>query len=897
MRQIFEEGEGEGGEPPVIHQEVLVRHALGAAPSATRRLSWHPQLDSLLAVAAKDRVCLVNVPPTLGVAASPEFASPAVPAAPATEGAITALAFCDRGDMLAVADDKGYVYVWGLGREVVDGWASGAALEPLAAEPDVKFHAFEGNGFVSTLDFLPSKSKQQQQKVCWRLCDLIIPAHTRPTAQFFLCLVCNCLRFLLLFSDALLSPPSCVCFFPAWLSLLTSCAPALPHVRLQAVLVVGDATCRVLKLWSIDIESKPRCCHTLELVSGRAGPDAFFNHMVLQPGFGAIVLANTKGKQVYVLHAKQYDDDDGSGARFDYVSDFAVTQPILSLTTTTEPCFEDGSEVFQLFTVQTEGIQQYTLFPEVCLPIAEEAETEAEAAAGAARAESPPLLTPAEVMQHVDNNNNKKQPKPRQAPVEAAVVPSPVPAAAEAETADAASDTASDAASPFRPQGTDGAEAAAPAAVVVAVAASAGPSCHPLPDRATGTSEHGSSGSPPASTTAFATAEAMAPVSAAATREHPMPPQPTMLVQKLSVSGTTQLVPLEASAVTAAAAAAPPREKADEVDAGSEESDGGEEEEASRLVPEQQVGAAAAGTLAATSGAGGSSSDMARMLALQEQLLSQLASSQVQTAKLVRQELAKAAKASEAATARAVDAALKAHAKAAEGERAREAKKEREETAKQLQLAVASIVKDLGGKVTDASRATVAAVGNSLAASVTRAVGEALPAALGSGATQTALEKALGGQLRGALPKAVSDAFAAAVIPAFERAAAAMFGQIEATFASGLAEHLAASRASSELLGVSLQQAAAQVSDAAKQLAAAAGEAGAGGGGGGGERAGAISLAELEARKDPKHVIAGEPAPRCPPPALVCRCRILLPSILQAGAGAVAAPLFYCPRS
>lgn len=29
-----------------------------------------------------------------------------------------------------------------------------------------------------------------------------------------------------------------------------------------------------------------------------------------------------------------------------------MTQPILSMTTTTESCFEDGSEVFHLYTVQ-----------------------------------------------------------------------------------------------------------------------------------------------------------------------------------------------------------------------------------------------------------------------------------------------------------------------------------------------------------------------------------------------------------------------------------------------------------------------------------------------------------------------------------------------------------------
>ena len=90
----------------MIQQEVLVRHDFKPLPTASRRLAWHPNLDSVLAVATSDRVCLVNVPPTKGVALSPEFKSPAVPSGPSTEGAITSLAFSDRGDMLAVADDK-----------------------------------------------------------------------------------------------------------------------------------------------------------------------------------------------------------------------------------------------------------------------------------------------------------------------------------------------------------------------------------------------------------------------------------------------------------------------------------------------------------------------------------------------------------------------------------------------------------------------------------------------------------------------------------------------------------------------------------------------------------------------------------------------------------------------
>eukprot|EP00955_Chlamydomonas_euryale_P103211 365471-Chlamydomonas_euryale.AAC.29 len=61
---------------------------------------------------------LAQVPPTSGVAVSPEFATPARPAGAMTDGAITALAFVDRGDMLAVADAQGFVYVWALDADV-----------------------------------------------------------------------------------------------------------------------------------------------------------------------------------------------------------------------------------------------------------------------------------------------------------------------------------------------------------------------------------------------------------------------------------------------------------------------------------------------------------------------------------------------------------------------------------------------------------------------------------------------------------------------------------------------------------------------------------------------------------------------------------------------------------
>lgn len=75
-----------------------------------------------------------------------------------------------------------------------------------------------------------------------------------------------------------------------------------------------------------------------------------------------------------------------------------------------------------------------------------------------------------------------------------------------------------------------------------------------------------------------------------------------------------------------------------------------------------------------------------------------------------------------------------------------------------------------------------------------------------------AVEKALGTQLRSTMPKALADglkdSFATSVIPSFERATQAMFGQIEGAFSSGLNQHLKAATAE---VSASLRESAAQV--------------------------------------------------------------------------------------
>ncbi len=50
----------------VPQDEMLFSQSFGENASANTRLSWHPDLENLLAVAAPDRIAFVNVPPTIG---------------------------------------------------------------------------------------------------------------------------------------------------------------------------------------------------------------------------------------------------------------------------------------------------------------------------------------------------------------------------------------------------------------------------------------------------------------------------------------------------------------------------------------------------------------------------------------------------------------------------------------------------------------------------------------------------------------------------------------------------------------------------------------------------------------------------------------------------------------
>lgn len=110
-----------------------------------------------------------------------------------------------------------------------------------------------------------------------------------------------------------------------------------------------------------------RCTQTLELVSSLENrfEEAFFNQVAVLPQASLILLANAKKNAIYAVHV-EYGPDPAS-TRLDYIADFTVAMPILSLTGTHESQ-PDGEHVVQVYCVQTMAIQQYGLELSLCLP-------------------------------------------------------------------------------------------------------------------------------------------------------------------------------------------------------------------------------------------------------------------------------------------------------------------------------------------------------------------------------------------------------------------------------------------------------------------------------------------------------------------------------------------------
>ncbi|KAJ6848018.1 enhancer of mRNA-decapping protein 4-like [Iris pallida] len=142
------------------------------------------------------------------------------------------------------------------------------------------------------------------------------------------------------------------------------------------VLITAGPLNREVKIWTSTSEDgwllpsdseSWQCTQTLELRSS-AQPrheEAFFNQVVVLPKANLILLANAKKNAIYAVHV-DYGQCPAS-TRMDYIADFTVTMPILSVTCTSDS-FPDGEQVVQVYCVQTQAIQQYALDLAQCLP-------------------------------------------------------------------------------------------------------------------------------------------------------------------------------------------------------------------------------------------------------------------------------------------------------------------------------------------------------------------------------------------------------------------------------------------------------------------------------------------------------------------------------------------------
>ncbi|KAL2636093.1 hypothetical protein R1flu_007572 [Riccia fluitans] len=155
-------------------------------------------------------------------------------------------------------------------------------------------------------------------------------------------------------------------------------APRRPD---HAVLVTAGPFNRELKLWAQStVDGLPpkagggtwQCIQTLELKSSASEgrlDKAFFNQVLVVPRASLILLANAKKNAIYVVHFEF--GSTAAATRMDYLAEFSVTMPILSLTATSEGV-SDGEGTVQVYCVQTQAIQQYALDLCQCLPPPEE---------------------------------------------------------------------------------------------------------------------------------------------------------------------------------------------------------------------------------------------------------------------------------------------------------------------------------------------------------------------------------------------------------------------------------------------------------------------------------------------------------------------------------------------
>ncbi|XP_022723655.1 enhancer of mRNA-decapping protein 4-like isoform X4 [Durio zibethinus] len=149
-----------------------------------------------------------------------------------------------------------------------------------------------------------------------------------------------------------------------------------PHRPDHIVLITGGPLNCEVKIWASASEEgwllpsdgeSWQCIQTLELRSSAESKveDAFFNQVVALPRAGLLLLANAKKNAIYAVHIDYGLNP--AATHLDYIAEFTVTMPILSLTGTSDN-LPGGEHTVQVYCVQTQAIQQYALDLSQCLP-------------------------------------------------------------------------------------------------------------------------------------------------------------------------------------------------------------------------------------------------------------------------------------------------------------------------------------------------------------------------------------------------------------------------------------------------------------------------------------------------------------------------------------------------
>ncbi|KAF9679306.1 hypothetical protein SADUNF_Sadunf06G0001200 [Salix dunnii] len=142
------------------------------------------------------------------------------------------------------------------------------------------------------------------------------------------------------------------------------------------VLITGGPLNQEVKIWVSASEEgwllpsnaeSWQCTQTLTLKSSvkSNAEDAFFDQVVALPRAGLFLLANAKKNAIYAVHLEYGPYP--AATRMDYIAEFTVTMPILSLTGASDS-LPNGEHIVQVYCVQTQAIQQYALNLSQCLP-------------------------------------------------------------------------------------------------------------------------------------------------------------------------------------------------------------------------------------------------------------------------------------------------------------------------------------------------------------------------------------------------------------------------------------------------------------------------------------------------------------------------------------------------